>query len=432
MSQSSCSVVECTRSSRVLCHCCSNNYCIEHLRVHHEVNLSRLHQLTDDINELMEDYRGRSRQQLDRWRHESHQTIDAYYERKCQELDRLTGGSEQYRQIRQVIDSVKCRIAQFIGEQNVTDEQVKSLQAVVNAVRRDVNEVAFDQADLNVRPLIVDDHFQLSQSTQVSFALNATVESLGRTRHLSTEQCIVMARNSKALLIGQQSSLTLYDETLNPITQIPWDHGRIWDMCFFHSLSKFILLSASGMFTLDEQTWLIEPVRYLFKERQMWYCCAAAQRSLFLSTHQLNTTIHEYRMNRTQFSVKEHSISRSESECIEYMTALNDRLAVIILNNSTGARRFDVRSICNFHQLWAISLDIPEKVNIVSCCSLSSLGWLIVDLAQSRLIYVTSQGQLQQSVNYEPSPQYALQLNNQTLAVLTAQGINLHKLRSCL
>ena len=432
MSQPSCSVLECSRSSRVLCYCCTKNFCIDHLRIHQDANLSHLYQLTDDINELMENYRGRSRQELGRWRHESHQTIDAYYEKKCQERDLLTDANEQYCQIRRVIDSVKWKIAQFIGEQSVTDEQVKSLQAVINAVRRDLNEVVFDQAFLNIPPLILNEHFQTSQNTPVAFDLNATAESINRTRNLSTDQCIVMARNSKVMLIAQESYLGVYDETLNLIKKVAWSHRRIWDMCFFQSLSKFILLSESGIYMLDDQIWLIEPVKSLFKERDLWYCCAAAQKSLFLSTRQLSTTIHEYRLESTQCNLTEQNMSRSENECVEYMATSNDHLAVIMLNNLTGGRRFDVRSIFNFQQLWTIALHIEEKVNIMSCCSLDYLGWLIVDLAQSNLIYITSRGQLQQSVRYEPSPQYALQLNDQTLAVLTEQGINLHKLRTYL
>jgi hypothetical protein len=88
-----------------------------------------------------------------------------------------------------------------------------------------------------------------------------------------------------------------------------------------------------------------------------------------------------------------------------------------------------MRSILTFNQLWTISLNIQEKINILSCCSLNEKGWLIVDLTQTRLIHVTNQGEIKQTVIYQPSsPQYAVQFNDDTLAVLTEQGINLHKI----
>jgi hypothetical protein len=84
--------------------------------------------------------------------------------------------------------------------------------------------------------------------------------------------------------------------------------------------------------------------------------------------------------------------------------------------------------VVTFNQLWTISLNIQEKINIISCCSLQHKGWLIIDLAQSRLIYVTNQGQIKQSIVYEPSPQYAVQFGKDILAVLTEEGVNLHKI----
>jgi hypothetical protein len=73
MSQYPCTISDCPRLSRVLCYCCTKNYCIEHLKDHNEIYLSQLYQLTNEINLLSEYYRDQYRQQLDQWRHESHQ-----------------------------------------------------------------------------------------------------------------------------------------------------------------------------------------------------------------------------------------------------------------------------------------------------------------------------------------------------------------------
>jgi hypothetical protein len=195
-----------------------------------------------------------------------------------------------------------------------------------------------------------------------------------------------------------------------------------------NTLSKFILISENGIFTFDEQTMIIEQIKSLSKSNKSWYCCACSDKSLFLTTQQLNTRISEYIFEENEFLFKRQQICCLNNEYIEHMKCSKDLLGLIILNDLTGQRHFEMRSILTFNQLWTISLTIPEKTNIVSCCSLNEKGWLIIDLAQTRLIHVTNQGQIKQSVTYQPSPQYAVQFGDDILAFLTEQGIRLHKI----
>jgi hypothetical protein len=403
MSQYPCTITGCPRISRVLCYCCSKNFCIEHLKDHNEVYLSQLYQLTNEINNLSEYFRGQYRQQLDQWRHESHQAIDLYYEKKCQELDSKSIQNDKLNQDRQVIEWIKSKIAQLIREQNITQQQIDSLKAATNAVQRDLEQIPQENFQLNIPPLILDENFIQLEKTQVTFSLHSTIKSIFLTKHLSTDNCLVMANNSKYLLIGQQSNLCLYDQDLNLFKQILWSYGCIWDMCFLNNLLKFLLVTENGIFTFDDQTMIIEQLKNLSKSNKSWYCCTSSDKSLFLATQQINTTISEYIFQQNNFT-----FNRQYKCCL------------------TGERRLDMRSILTFNQLWTISLNIQEKTNVISCCSLNNKGWLIVDLAQARLIYVTNQGQIKQSVSYQPSPQYAVQFSDQILAVLTEQGVNLH------
>ncbi len=429
MSQYPCAITECPRLSRVLCYCCTKKYCIEHLKTHNDTYLSQLYQLTNEINLLSEYYRGQYRQQLDQWRHESHQAIDFYYEKKCQELNNKVIPNEKLNQNRQVIEWIKLKIAQLIREQNTTQQQIDSLKAATNAVQRDLKQIPRENLQLNIPPLILDEDFIQLDKTKVNFNLYSTIKSLFLTKNLSTNNCIVMTNNSKYLLIGQQSNLCLFDHNLTKMKQIPWKHGCIWDMCTSNTLSKFLLVAENGIFSFDEQTMIIEPFKNLTKRNKTWYCCACTDKSLFLATQQLNTTISEYVFIQNNFSFKRHHMCCANNEYIEHMKCSNDLLVLIILNDLTGERRFDMRSISTFNQLWTISLNIQEKINIVSCCSLNERGWLIVDLAQTRLIHVTNQGQIKQNITYEPSPQYAVQFGDDTLAILTEQGINLHQIK---
>ncbi|CAF1238581.1 unnamed protein product [Rotaria sordida] len=424
MSQYPCTITECPRISRVLCYCCKNNYCIEHLKDHNDIYLSQLYQLTNDINKLSEYFRGQYRQQLDQWRHESHQTIDLYYEKKCQELDNKIIPNEILNQNRQVIEWIKLKISQLIREQNTTQEQINSLKAAINAVKREIEHISKENFQLNIPSLILDENFIQIEN----FNLNSTIKSLFLTKNLITDNSIVMTNNSKYFLINQQSNLCLYDKNLNIIKQIRWEYGCIWDMCMFDNLSKFILVSENGIFTLDEQTMIIEQIKNLSILNKFWYCCTCSDKSLFLATQQLNTTIYEYILKQNKFLLKRQQICCSNNEYIEHMKSTKDLIALIISNDLTNERRFDMRSILTFDQLWTISLSINEKINIVSCCSLNEKGWLIVDIAQTRLIYINNQGYIKQSITYKPSPHYAVQFDDNILAILTEHGINLHKI----
>ncbi|CAF0731725.1 unnamed protein product [Rotaria sp. Silwood1] len=428
MSQHPCTISECPRTSRVLCYCCKNNYCIEHLKDHNDIYLSQLYQLTNDINKLSEYFRGQYRQQLDQWRHESHQTIDLYYEKKCQELDNKTIQNETINQNRQVIEWIKLKINQLIREQDTTQEQIDSLKAATNAVKREIEQIPTEDFQLNIPPLILDENFIQIEKRRSTFNLHATIKSLFLTKKIITDDSLVMANNSTYFLINQQSNLCLYDKNLNMIKQVIWEYGCIWDMCMSNTLSKFILVAENGVFTLDVTTMIIEQVKSLSKENTFWYCCACSNKSLFLTTQQLNTTIYEYVLIQNNFSLKRQQIYCSNNEYIEHMKCTKDLLALIILNDSTGERRLDMCSTLTFDQLWTISLSINEKLNVVSCCSLNEKGWLIVNVAQARLIHVNNQGYMKQSIIYKPLPQYAIQFDDDTLAILTENGINLHKI----
>ncbi|CAF3494284.1 unnamed protein product [Rotaria socialis] len=430
MPQYPCTITECPRISRALCHCCQNNYCIEHLRDHNDTYLSQLYELTNQINKLSEYFRGQHRLQLDQWRQESHQAIDSYYEKKCQELDKKSIQNETVNQDRQVLEWIKLKITQLIREQNTTQQQIDSLKAATNAVQREIEQIPKERFQLNIPSLVFDDNFILIGNKQSNFNLHSIVKSLYLTKDISTDSSIVMAANAKYFLISQKSYLYLYDKKLYLIKEIPWEHGCIWDMCMSNTLSKFILTAKKGIITLDEQTMIVEEIKSLPVNDRSWYCCACSNKSLFLATQNLNTTIYEYSIMEKNFSFRRKQLCCSSDEYIEHMKCTNDCLALIILNDTKNERHLDIRSTLTFDQLWTISLNIHEQTNIVSCCSLNENGWLIVDVAETRLIHVTNQGYIKNTITYTPSPHYAVQFDNDTLAILTEQGINLHRIDS--
>ena len=422
MSQYSCNAIDCPRRCRVLCYCCEQNFCLEHLNTHQDAYLSQLHQLTDEINLLSESVRGRRRQQLDRWCHEAHQTIDRYYQQKCEELERETIGNEH----RRVIECLQLKVAQMIREQNITTEQINSLQAATNAVRRELKQTVHEDDQYEIPPLKLDDeHFQ---PRKISWNLLSTIESVIRRKNFTKNNCIVIATDGKYFLMGEESNLCLLDDHLAIIKQISWTYGSIWDMCMSNTWKKFMIVAENGFFTFDEQTMVIEPIITGTKQEKSWYSCACSDESLFLATRQCNSKISEYHFSENSLTYKRKHRCCSNEDYIEHMKSSKDSLMLIIFNSLIGERRAELRSTITIDRLWTISLNISDKINIVSCCSLNDKGWLIVDLVQARLIHITHQGQTRQSVIYQPAPQYAVHFQENILAILTEEGIYLHRM----
>ncbi|UJR25221.1 hypothetical protein I4U23_006573 [Adineta vaga] len=431
MSEHSCTITNCVRLARVLCYCCKQNYCIEHIKDHNEVYLSELYQLTNEVNHVSELYRDHYRQQLDQWRHQSHQTIDSYYEKKCQQLDRMKIHDDKFNQNRQVLEWIQMKIVQLIRAQNATHQQIQSLKAAINAIQREFNETLHENLQLDIPPLILNDDLIQFDKSKVNFNLYSTIQSELVRKSLSKDDCIVMTNNSKYFLIGHQEYLCLFDKNLNLIKQISWIHGCIRDMCTSNTLGKFIIIAENDIFTLDEQTMNIEKEQQVFsKINQSWYCCTCSDKSLFLTTQKLHSTIEEYGIGKNTFSFQRKQICCTENEYIEHMKCSNNEtLALIILNQLTNERRLDLRCTETYNQLWTISLQIDEKINILSCCSLNEKGWLIVNFADNRLLHITTQGEIKQKCFYQSSPLYAVQLEDQFLAILTEQGVSIYQIQ---
>ncbi|CAF5014754.1 unnamed protein product, partial [Rotaria sp. Silwood1] len=77
---SPCAIDTCKRKSRVLCHCCNENFCINHLKEHNDLIYSQLNPLVDELNTLhnqmsalnVDEVIDKCRQKLDKWRHDCH------------------------------------------------------------------------------------------------------------------------------------------------------------------------------------------------------------------------------------------------------------------------------------------------------------------------------------------------------------------------
>ncbi|CAF4982715.1 unnamed protein product, partial [Rotaria magnacalcarata] len=142
----SCAIETCKCKSRALCHCCNTNLCADHLKVHIDLINSQMNPLADEINTLdnqlsllnVDEVIDKCRQKLDKWRHECHATVDRFYEEKCQELQQRC--IEKVGEKRKKIHQLKLKTNELIREQDATNDDICSLKATINDIKRDVNQ----------------------------------------------------------------------------------------------------------------------------------------------------------------------------------------------------------------------------------------------------------------------------------------------------
>ncbi|CAF4559257.1 unnamed protein product [Rotaria socialis] len=157
----SCAIETCKRKSRAICHCCNKNLCPDHFKEHVDLINSRMNPLADEINTLdnqlsllnADEVIDKCRQKLDKWRHECHATVDRFYEEKCQELQQRC--VEKVGEKRKKLHQLKLKINELIREQEATHDDICSLKATINDIKRDVDQFEENGIVVDVDPLII-------------------------------------------------------------------------------------------------------------------------------------------------------------------------------------------------------------------------------------------------------------------------------------
>ncbi|CAF1350801.1 unnamed protein product [Adineta steineri] len=129
-----CVIDGCKYTSRVLCHCCNKDLCLEHLKQHNELINAQLNALADDINTLIaqlitlniEDMALNHREKLDQWRKNSFMIINQLYEKKCEEIEKLC--FNKFDLIQYEIEQIRSKISKLINEQEINVEELKILK----------------------------------------------------------------------------------------------------------------------------------------------------------------------------------------------------------------------------------------------------------------------------------------------------------------
>ncbi|CAF0949058.1 unnamed protein product [Rotaria sp. Silwood1] len=435
MSQT-CSMEKCTRVSRWLCDCCEKHMCLQHLNDHNIALISQLNPLTDEINALgdrlealgIHEAVAYSRQKLEQWRQDCYKKIDSYFEQKCQELDQVV--HEIVGQQREKMNHLQLNITELINAQETTRQDIDSLTSTIRQLETNMKIIEQTCLTINTRPLLIDDTI-ISIETTTEHELNlSTISPVFRTIHRPKGSFRPFTVNDRYLLMHQEPNLCLFDRTLNIAKQITWSYDAIQDMCWSSTLNRFIVLGKNNILLINENTMAVDNV-YTIKERQ-WLSGTCSDKVLFASTNGRASSIMEFALLPTVKLIKEwkYPLTCSKDEFIVSTAYNNGNLALMVVNVLNKLLRMELRYTKTLDPIWSFQINITWIHKLAfRCCSLPCNEWLIVDYETGRLLQITKDGKVKNTIKYQPTPCRAILFDINTLAVSTIDDVNLHTIQ---
>ena len=409
-----CAIETCKIKSWALCPCCSMGLCFNHLKEHKDLSNSQLITCADEINTIghqlsalnIDEVIESCRLKLDKWRDDCYMLINRYYVEKCQELQQRC--TERTNKHRERINEIKTKINDLIPEQKATHEDICSLKATINDIKRDIDQFQAKGIIVDVGPLIIPkDMIYIEQwvSDEVDIT---TLSSPFQNIDCSNENYPVMASSNRFLLLDQNPNLCLFDRELTLIKQIPWERDRIPDMCWSSVLNSFIMITdKDGVFLINKDMTLIESIQTIEKEK--WLSCTCSDASLFLTTNTWDSDIYEFHLSSPFNLIQQWDPRNSceNEEGIQNIAYSNETLALTIKNKSTKTITIELVSSTTLDRLWSLPLDLTHNngQRIYRVCLLRCDEWLVIDHQITRLFHISKDGKLKFTRKYNPTPE---------------------------
>jgi len=418
MSQT-CALDKCTRISRGQCDCCEQQLCLQHLNEHNASLINQLNPLTDEFNALsdrlntlnIESITDESRRKLEQWRDRSHQQIDRLFEQKCQELDRII--NEKTQKQREELNRLQSKLAEMIREQETTRQQIDSLTTKIHDLKEQMSEIEKTSFRLTTQRLVIDGGLiSIEPTVEHELDLSNLPTPCGTIQRPGGSNLWICASDSY-LLIHQKPNLCFVDCELNVIKEVRWNYDSIYDMCWCSTLDRFIIAEETRIFLVDENTMTTDRIETI--EEQNWSSCTTSEKCLFLSTNTDGSIVKKCDLLPSIKLVTEWKspFTCTNDEWISGIRYNNEKLALLIRNNSEKSLRMELRSADALGCIWRLKFDIVcEQDYMFCCCSLTCNEWLVTDYQMKRLLQVTKDGKLKTTVPYESVPWAATMFRN--------------------
>jgi hypothetical protein len=90
--------------------------------------------------------------------------------------------------------------------------------------------------------------------------------------------------------------------------------------------------------------------------------------------------------------------------------------------------RMELRSCKTLDRLWSLALDIAYKDLVYRCSSLACNEWLMADHNAGRLLHITADGKVKETITYKGNPRRTTLFAHTMLAISTKTTLNFHKI----
>ncbi|UJR14317.1 hypothetical protein I4U23_001311 [Adineta vaga] len=284
------------------------------------------------------------------------------------------------------------------------------------------NDTMNQQEETNLNTLV--QTYRSKNTTEKLFPLKRPF----RTIKITDKTSVSLACNDKHILLKQTPYLCLFNRQLMIIKEIPWPYEHV-NTCWSSTLERFILITDQKIFTLDDNTIILDHCQISSNDQILWRNGACSTSNLFLSTGDICVSLQQYTLQPLIQFVKTWHVTglHPQNEGILTFICTNDKLAFVISNIYVFRRRFEVHSLLTYERLWSISLEA-----VAHCCSIYNDQWIIMELLKPRLLHLSIDGKILQEYQTKPLATdiiwNAVQLDQDTIVTLTMTSLNLHKL----
>jgi hypothetical protein len=429
-----CAIETCKRKSRALCHCCSENLCLDHLKEHDDSFNSQVNPIVDELNAVADQLLKinvnniNGRQKLDKWRDDCHVMIDRFYEEKCQELQQRC--LERLEQQRKQIDQMKLITSELICEHEATYEDIPTLILTINDIKRDVNQFEEKGIIVDVHPLAINKDMVFIEEWTMNYVNISSLLLPRRTIDCSDDGWPVMTCNNQFLLVDQYPRLSLLDRELTIIKESPWEYSRIPDMCWSSTLNNFIIITEKdGIFLVNENLTSIKSIQTI--EKKNWLSCTCSDSALFLTTNEDSSNIFQFNLLSSFRPIKQWNSPEicKAGESIHNLAYNNGTLALIIRCKPDYNLKIELRSSTTLDHLCSLPLNfINNGGRIIRVCSLKYDEWLVIAHNTSHLLQISKDGKLKFEHKYKSTPHNAVLFGSNILAIRTAACIDFYGL----
>lgn len=408
----SCSIHRCSNLPHKTCNHCDHHFCQDHSNEHENRCNKTVSYLTDTLKKLLvqiSSVEPHCLEQLERWRERAHQSVEHYCNKKRHDL------------IEKKQENLKKELDHF---QNHLNQSNEVHNGVYNQINHDlqlieVKLIEFEHFRLRLRPLIIEENLIVPQNL---FPLS----HVHHTIHLKAGNESSIGTNEKHLLVEREGKyLCLINTNFDIIDEISFYHNGIHSICWSSTINRFIIITFKQVFTLDEQTMMLEECS--ISSNIDWWRGTCSDDTLFLSTVEWGSSIHEFDL-RTSFQfIKAWNspITCEKNEIICDLKYNNGFLAIPIFNKHTEKSRFDLRSSITFDCIWSIPIHGRCR-----CCSINGDQWLVMDHDDYQFLHISADGRLLKKDKYEHHQRLddLTTWNENIIVILTKKTINIHEI----